>query len=63
MVLGLFCENGLVLRQAQRLRLKESDRIAAMEEEIRRMGGRIESDEGTVRVYKSALHGAALRCV
>lgn len=62
MVLGLFCENGLVLRQAQRLRLKESDRIAAMEEEIRRMGGRIESDEGTVRVYKSALHGAAL-CV
>ncbi len=60
MVLGLFCENGLVLRQAQRLRLKESDRIAAMEEEIRRMGGRIESDEGTVRVYKSALHGAAL---
>ena len=60
MVLGLFCENGLVLRHAQRLRLKESDRIAAMEEEIRKMGGRIESDGGTVRVFKSALHGAAL---
>ena len=60
MVLGLFCENGLVLRHAQRLRLKESDRIAAMEEEIRKMGGRIESDDGTVRVFKSALHGAAL---
>lgn len=60
MVLGLFCENGLVLRHAQRLRLKESDRIVAMEEEIRKMGGRIESDGGTVRVFKSALHGAAL---
>lgn len=60
MVLGLFCENGLVLRQAQRLRLKESDRIAAMEEEIRKMGGCIESDGGTVRIQKSALHGAAL---
>ena len=34
MVLGLLCEGTTVIRNAQRLRLKESDRIAAMEAEL-----------------------------
>ena len=34
-VLGLLCEGTTVIRNAERLRLKESDRIAAMEAELR----------------------------
>ncbi len=34
MVLGLLCEGTTVIRNAERLRLKESDRIAAMEAEL-----------------------------
>lgn len=55
MVLGLFCEGGTVLKNAARLRVKESDRIAAMEAEIRKMGGGITSDENTVTVRASRL--------
>ena len=60
MVLGLLCQGRTVLHNARRLRLKESDRVAAMEQEIRRLGGRIESDENTVRVWGGPLHGGAL---
>ena len=44
MVLGLLCKGTTVIRNAQRLRLKESDRIAAMEAELRACGGVLESD-------------------
>ncbi len=40
MVLGLFCEGETVIRNAGRLRIKESDRIAAMEEELRKFRGK-----------------------
>lgn len=60
MVLGLFCAGETVLTGARRLRLKESDRIAVMEEEIRKLGGWITSDENTVTVRRSALRGARL---
>ena len=56
MVLGLFCEGETVIRNAGRLRLKESDRIAAMEAELRKFGGQIESTENTVTVRGSRLH-------
>ena len=59
MVLGLFCKGETVIRNAGRLRIKESDRIAAMECEIRKLGGQIESVGDTVRVRKSALHACA----
>lgn len=48
MVLGLFCAGETVIRNAGRLRVKESDRIAAMEEEIRKIGGEIRSEGDTV---------------
>ena len=38
MVLGLLCEGTTVIRNAERLRIKESDRIAAMEAELRACG-------------------------
>ena len=55
MVLGLFCEGETVIRNAGRLRIKESDRIAAMEEELKKFGGKLKSDENTVTVQGSAL--------
>ena len=52
MVLGLLCEGTTVIRNAERLRLKESDRIAAMEAELRACGGVLDSEGGTIDVYK-----------
>lgn len=56
MVLGCFCSGATVIDNARRLRLKESDRIAAMEEELRKFGAVIESDENTVTITGTALH-------
>ena len=61
MVLGLLCEGTTVIRNAERLRIKESDRIAAMEAELRACGGVLESDGGTITVHGCAerLHAPA----
>ena len=59
MALGLLCEGETLITNAGRLRLKESDRIAAMEQELRKLGGWIASDGGTVTVRRSALHPPA----
>ena len=49
-VLGAFCEGELRIENAARLRMKESDRIAAMEEELKKLGVRIASDENSITV-------------
>ena len=61
MVLGLLCEGTTVIRNAERLRLKESDRIAAMEAELRACGGVLESEGGTITIHGCAdsLHAPA----
>ena len=58
MVLGLLCEGTTVIRNAERLRIKESDRIAAMEAELRACGGVLCSEGGTITVQgcKPQLH-------
>ena len=56
MVLGLLCEGTTVIRNAERLRLKESDRIAAMEAELQACGGVLESEGGTITVHGCAEH-------
>ena len=58
MVLGLFCHGETVIRNAGRLRVKESDRIAAMQQEVEKLGGCIRAEGGTVRVCGAQLHGA-----
>lgn len=51
-------EGETVFRNAGRLRIKESDRIAAMEEELRKLGCMIRSDHDTVYVRgKTKLQG------
>ena len=58
MVLGLLCEGTTVIRNAERLRIKESDRIAAMEAELWACGGVLSSEGGTITVQgcKPRLH-------
>ena len=46
------------LRPAAPLRLTHSDRIAAMEQELRKMGAELFSTQDTVTVRGGALHGA-----
>lgn len=58
MALGAFCAGETVIRHAGRLRLKESDRISAMETELRKMGVEISSTFDTVTVRGGPLHGA-----
>lgn len=55
MVLGAFCEGETVIRNAGRLRLKESDRIEAMQQELRKFGVKIASTQDTVTVQGGPL--------
>lgn len=50
MVLGSLAKGKTQIIHAQRLRMKESDRIAAMEEELRKLNVEIESTEDTVTI-------------
>lgn len=62
MALGAFCAGETVIEHAARLRLKESDRIAAMETELRKLGAHIASTPDTVTICGGALHAAHDLC-
>ena len=53
-------ENGLEIRGAAELRVKESDRIKAIVENLRRMNAAVEEFPDGFRVGKSALQGATI---
>lgn len=57
-VFGTQLENGLEIRDAAELRVKESDRIAAIVENLRRMGASVVEFADGFRVGKSDLKGA-----
>jgi 3-phosphoshikimate 1-carboxyvinyltransferase len=62
-VLGPYTEQGIEIRDAAELRVKESDRIAALAENLRRMGAEVEERPDGLRVAgRSAgrLHGAEI---
>jgi 3-phosphoshikimate 1-carboxyvinyltransferase len=48
--LGPYTEQGIEIRDAAELRVKESDRIAALAENLRRMGARVEERPDGLRV-------------
>ncbi len=61
--LGPFTTEGIEIRGAQELRVKESDRIAALAENLRRMGARVEERRDGLRVEgrgAGKLHGAEI---
>jgi 3-phosphoshikimate 1-carboxyvinyltransferase len=59
-VFGTQLENGLEIRDAAELRVKESDRIAAVVENLRRMNARVEEFPDGLRVEKSDLKAARI---
>ena len=62
-VLGPYTEQGIEIRNAAELRVKESDRIAVVAENLRRMGAQVEEFPDGLRVAgRSAgrLHGAEI---
>jgi len=59
--LGPFTEKGIEIHDAQELRVKESDRIAALAEGLRQMGARVEEFPDGLRVEgRGARAGAAM---
>ncbi len=58
MVLGLFCNGTTVIKNAGRLRVKESDRIQAMHSEITKLGGKMRVDGDTIFVTGGSVSGA-----
>lgn len=59
-IFGTQIEGGLEIRGAEELRVKESDRIAAVVENLRRMNAKIEEFADGFRVEKSNLKGAKI---
>ncbi len=59
--LGPYTERGIEIRDAQELRVKESDRIAALAENLRRMGATVEELPDGLRVPGSRVRQAARR--
>jgi len=61
--LGPYTDEGIEIRDAQELRVKESDRIAAMAENLRLMGAKVEEFPDGLRVAgrpAGRLHGATI---
>ena len=60
-VMAAFAEGTTVIRDAQELRVKESDRIQVMTENLRKMGAEIqETEDGMIIHGGKALHGAEI---
>ena len=56
-----FSENGLEVRDAKELRVKESDRIAAVAENLRAMGAEVEEREDGLKIPgRQNLHGGEI---
>jgi 3-phosphoshikimate 1-carboxyvinyltransferase len=59
-VVALFAQGPTEIRNVANLRIKESDRLAALEAEIRRLGGRAEAGPDWLRIEPAALSGAVI---
>lgn len=59
-VFGTQIDGGIEIRDAGELRVKESDRIAAVVENLKRMGAEVEEFDDGLRVGRSDLNGAKI---
>ena len=59
-VFGTQLESGIEIRDAAELRVKESDRIATVVENLRRMGAEVTEFDDGMRIERSNLHGAVI---
>ena len=58
-VLGAASRDGLVIRDAKELRVKETDRIATVADNLRRMGAEVEEYDDGMRISGGARFRAA----
>src|SRR5262245_53412473 len=59
-VVALFAKGSTEIRNIANLRIKETDRLAALEQEIRRLGGGAEAGPDWLRIEPAPLRGAAI---
>lgn len=59
-VVALFANGTTRLRDVSHLRYKESDRLAALTEELRKLGSSVGAEEDALVIEPAALHGAQL---
>jgi 3-phosphoshikimate 1-carboxyvinyltransferase len=59
-VVALFASGPTTVRGIGHLRIKESDRLTALETELRRLGGRAEAGPDWLRIEPAPLHGAVV---
>jgi 3-phosphoshikimate 1-carboxyvinyltransferase len=59
-VVALFAEGATTIRNIANLRIKETDRLAALETELRRLGGTATSGPDWLRIEPAPLHGATI---
>ena len=59
-VLCLFADGPTTITNVAHIRIKETDRLAALETELRRMGARAEATESALRIQPGPLHGAEI---
>jgi 3-phosphoshikimate 1-carboxyvinyltransferase len=59
-VVALFAEGPTRIENVANLRIKETDRLAALECEIRRLGGRAEAGPDWLVIEPAPLHGAVI---
>jgi len=59
-VVALFAEGPTEIRNIAHLRIKESDRLAALETELRRLGARAVAGEDFLRIEPAPLRGAEI---
>ena len=60
-VVGTQIPGGIEIRDAEELRLKESDRIAVTVANLRAMGATVKEFDDGLRVEPSRLHGAEIK--
>jgi len=59
-VVALFADGPTVLTNIWNLRIKETDRLAALEKELRKLGARAEATRDSLKIQPGPLHGAEI---
>jgi 3-phosphoshikimate 1-carboxyvinyltransferase len=59
-VVALFARGPTTIKNVGNLRIKETDRLAALEAELRRLGARADAGPDSLTVYPGPLHGAEI---
>ncbi len=59
-VVALFAKGTTNIRNVAHLRIKESDRLAALQSELRKLGAQVRTTEDAISITSGELHGAAV---